>query len=192
MIEELRQPITVEMVIQEINRYADSRVPLCRQVGRGGDRADGARLRAHRGGEAAVSGGQGMMNFADIGLANTFAAAGRADGAGAGRAVRHGAARDPVAGPAGVGDRACGAGGARRRGAGFCRVLRRRGQRDRRGAGFLALSGMTALVWGPLLALAWFARAQGVERRRGEDIGAGGAGPPAARLRGMRADEGSG
>jgi hypothetical protein len=43
MIRELRRPITVEMVLQEINRYADSRIPLRRQLGRGGDRGRGAR-----------------------------------------------------------------------------------------------------------------------------------------------------
>lgn len=36
MIRGLMTPISVEMVIQEINRYADSEF-RCRQVGRGGD-----------------------------------------------------------------------------------------------------------------------------------------------------------
>ena len=31
-------------------------------------------------------------------------------------------------------------------------------------------SVMTALAWGPALALAWLVRAQAVERRRGEDV----------------------
>ena len=35
---------------------------------------------------------------------------------------------------------------------------------------FLRLSLKAALFWGPVLALAWYVMAQGVERRRGEDI----------------------
>ena len=35
---------------------------------------------------------------------------------------------------------------------------------------FLRLSGFAALIWGPLLALAWFGMAQGVEKRKGEDL----------------------
>jgi hypothetical protein len=31
-------------------------------------------------------------------------------------------------------------------------------------------AGMSALAWGPLLALAWLVRAQGVEARRGQDM----------------------
>jgi hypothetical protein len=31
-------------------------------------------------------------------------------------------------------------------------------------------AGLSALAWGPLLALAWLVRAQGVERRRGQDM----------------------
>lgn len=31
-------------------------------------------------------------------------------------------------------------------------------------------AAMSALAWGPLLALAWLARAQAVEKRRGEDM----------------------
>ena len=34
---------------------------------------------------------------------------------------------------------------------------------------FLRLSGLAALFWGPVLALVWLGKAQGVERRRGED-----------------------
>jgi hypothetical protein len=34
---------------------------------------------------------------------------------------------------------------------------------------FLRLSGLSALVWGPLLALVWLGQAQAVEARRGED-----------------------
>lgn len=40
-------------------------------------------------------------------------------------------------------------------------------------AAVLRGSGLAALVWAPLLALAWFVRAQGVEARRGEDIARG-------------------
>jgi hypothetical protein len=39
-----------------------------------------------------------------------------------------------------------------------------------RPAAVLRATGMAAIVWAPLLALAWFVRAQGVERRRGEDM----------------------
>ncbi len=35
---------------------------------------------------------------------------------------------------------------------------------------FLRLSAKAALLWGPVLALAWLVLAQGVERRRGEAI----------------------
>ena len=35
---------------------------------------------------------------------------------------------------------------------------------------FLGLSARAALLWGPVLALAWLVLAQGVERRRGEAI----------------------
>lgn len=35
---------------------------------------------------------------------------------------------------------------------------------------FLRLSAMAALLWGPVLALVWFAMAQAVEVRRGEDV----------------------
>lgn len=35
---------------------------------------------------------------------------------------------------------------------------------------FGRLSAMAALVWVPVLALVWFAKAQAVEKRRGEDI----------------------
>ncbi|MCG6904253.1 MAG: hypothetical protein LJE68_16395, partial [Rhodobacter sp.] len=35
---------------------------------------------------------------------------------------------------------------------------------------FLRLSGFTALLWVPLLALSWFGMAQGVEKRKGEDV----------------------
>ena len=48
MIEELRGPFSMDMVMQEINRYADFGVPLLRQVRRcGGDQDDrrDARLR---------------------------------------------------------------------------------------------------------------------------------------------------
>jgi len=38
---------------------------------------------------------------------------------------------------------------------------------------FLRLSAMAALVWGPVLALAWVAMAQAVERRRGENAARG-------------------
>ena len=38
----------------------------------------------------------------------------------------------------------------------------------RTGGLFLSLSLTSVIVWGPLLALAWLVRAQGVERRRGE------------------------
>lgn len=31
-------------------------------------------------------------------------------------------------------------------------------------------AGLSAMAWGPLWALAWLVRAQGVERRRGEDM----------------------
>lgn len=34
---------------------------------------------------------------------------------------------------------------------------------------FLRLSGLSALVWGPLLGLVWLNQAQAVEARRGED-----------------------
>lgn len=36
-------------------------------------------------------------------------------------------------------------------------------------AAVLRPAGMSALAWGPLLALAWLVRAQGVEKRRGDD-----------------------
>ncbi len=35
---------------------------------------------------------------------------------------------------------------------------------------FLRLSGFAALLWVPVLALVWFAMAQRVEKRRGEDL----------------------
>lgn len=35
---------------------------------------------------------------------------------------------------------------------------------------FLRLSAMAALLWAPVLALVWFAMAQAVEVRRGEDV----------------------
>lgn len=35
---------------------------------------------------------------------------------------------------------------------------------------FLRLSGFAAVVWAPILALVWFAMAQGVEKRKGEDV----------------------
>ncbi|KMW60329.1 hypothetical protein AIOL_000482 [Candidatus Rhodobacter oscarellae] len=35
---------------------------------------------------------------------------------------------------------------------------------------FLRLSGYTSVVWAPILALVWFVRAQGVERRKGQDL----------------------
>ena len=35
---------------------------------------------------------------------------------------------------------------------------------------FLKLSGFAALLWAPILALVWFSMAQGVEKRRGEDL----------------------
>jgi len=35
---------------------------------------------------------------------------------------------------------------------------------------FVRLSLKAALFWGPILALVWFAMAQGVEKRRGEDV----------------------
>ena len=38
---------------------------------------------------------------------------------------------------------------------------------------FGAIAGpavLATIVWGPLLALVWFVRAQGVEKRRGEDL----------------------
>ena len=38
MIADLRRPITVEMVVQEINRYADSEFRYADKLGRGGDR----------------------------------------------------------------------------------------------------------------------------------------------------------
>ncbi len=34
---------------------------------------------------------------------------------------------------------------------------------------FLRLSALAAMLWAPVLALVWFAMAQGVEKRRGED-----------------------
>ena len=48
MIEELRGPFDMDMVMQEINRYADSRVPLFRQVRRCGGVEDDARRPAAR------------------------------------------------------------------------------------------------------------------------------------------------
>lgn len=39
-----------------------------------------------------------------------------------------------------------------------------------RAAALLRPTAMSALAWGPFLALAWLVRAQAVERRRGEDI----------------------
>lgn len=38
------------------------------------------------------------------------------------------------------------------------------------GGFFLRLSAFAALVWGPLLALIWLGLAQGVEKRKGEDL----------------------
>ncbi|MDJ0825249.1 MAG: hypothetical protein QNJ16_07085 [Rhodobacter sp.] len=38
---------------------------------------------------------------------------------------------------------------------------------------FLRLSGFAAVVWAPLLGLVWLGLAQGVERRRGEDVARG-------------------
>ena len=35
---------------------------------------------------------------------------------------------------------------------------------------FLRLSGYAAILWVPLLALVWFGMAQGVEKRKGEDL----------------------
>lgn len=35
---------------------------------------------------------------------------------------------------------------------------------------FLRLSGLAGLVWGPVLALVWLGLAQGVEKRKGEDV----------------------
>ncbi len=67
MISELRQPITVEMVVQEINRYAECGVPLCRQVGRGGDRGGSQGHAADGGGEAALSGGEGVSQQTPLG-----------------------------------------------------------------------------------------------------------------------------
>ncbi len=37
------------------------------------------------------------------------------------------------------------------------------------GGFFLKLSALAAMLWAPVLALVWFAMAQGVEKRRGED-----------------------
>lgn len=36
--------------------------------------------------------------------------------------------------------------------------------------GVMRAAALSALAWGPLLALAWLVRAQGVEKRRGEDM----------------------
>lgn len=36
--------------------------------------------------------------------------------------------------------------------------------------GVARAAALSALAWGPLLALAWLVRAQGVEKRRGEDM----------------------
>ena len=38
---------------------------------------------------------------------------------------------------------------------------------------YLTRSGLLGLMWGPVLALVWFMRAQGVERRRGLLMGRG-------------------
>ncbi len=38
---------------------------------------------------------------------------------------------------------------------------------------FLRLSALSALIWGPVLALVWVALAQGVEKRRGQDTARG-------------------
>ncbi len=38
------------------------------------------------------------------------------------------------------------------------------------GLGLLRPAGLSALLWGPLLVLTWLVRAQGVEKRRGEDM----------------------
>ena len=59
MIEELRGPFSMDMVMQEINRYADSRVPLFRQVGRCGGDEDAARRQAARARDARDGGAEG-------------------------------------------------------------------------------------------------------------------------------------
>ena len=56
MLRDLTMPITIDMVIQEINRYAEFRIPLCRQVRRSRHREHGARLRPDGRSEEAVSG----------------------------------------------------------------------------------------------------------------------------------------
>ncbi len=38
------------------------------------------------------------------------------------------------------------------------------------GLNLLRPAGLSALLWAPLLALSWLVRAQGVEKRRGEDM----------------------
>ncbi|MFY0679126.1 MAG: hypothetical protein JXR13_00995 [Thalassovita sp.] len=38
------------------------------------------------------------------------------------------------------------------------------------------LAALSALVWGPILALVWFSKAQGVEARRGQDVAGEGLG----------------
>ena len=38
---------------------------------------------------------------------------------------------------------------------------------------FLRLSGFAAMLWGPVLALVWLGLAQGVEKRKGEDVARG-------------------
>jgi hypothetical protein len=110
-----------------------------------------------------------MMNFADIGLANTFLPlvglvllalllplvtvprATRSQGRLAAGMVL--AAGLTFAGALGL----------------FAALHTGAGNTPRLGA-VLRAGGLSALAWAPLLALAWLVRAQGVERRRGEDM----------------------
>ncbi len=63
MISELRRPITVEMVVQEINRYADSEFRYADKSDEVAIEGAGARHAADGGGQAAVSGGEGVSEF---------------------------------------------------------------------------------------------------------------------------------
>lgn len=55
-------------------------------------------------------------------------------------------------------------------GAGLFAALYASGEGPLRPAAVLRATGLAALVWAPPLALAWLVRAQGVEKRRGEDM----------------------
>ena len=71
MIAELRVPITVDMVVQEINRYADSEFRYADKSDEVAIENYGARFRPAGRGQAAVSGGAWVIGILTIAL-STF------------------------------------------------------------------------------------------------------------------------